>query len=241
MAPRTRHRVGSVAPQDTALAPTHSAGLQPAPATPGARPGTVGPRAGTSPLPHEAAVRGSALQSPPAWRDDKPGQRGPTLGSRSLPQHQWVPRRSRFQIGRAGLTGKELACSNTPQPRNRGSPAWHSAAPSPAARSPGCPGRGQHGGHGCCWGHPRAPSHPTTLELGNRGENAKSLQFFEVALGRRGQGGKQFAAKSLHLICVTFRQPHQLWMPGKRAWCALRPARAPQTRTPHAKSGPTSP
>lgn len=61
-----------------------------------------------------------------------------------------------------------------------------------------------------------------------RGENAKSPHFFEVALGRRGQGGKQFAAKSLHLICATFRQPHQLWMPEKQARCALRPARAPE-------------
>lgn len=100
-----------------------------------------------------------------------------------------------------------------------------------------CPGRGRCSRHGHCWD----PSRPTALEPGNRGENAKSLQFFEVAPGRRGPGGKQFTAKSLHLICVTFRQPHQLWMPGKGARCALRPARAPRTRTPHAKLGPTSP
>ena len=186
-APRTRHEVGSAAPRDTALAPTRIAGPQPAPAMLGTRPGTAGPRAGTSPLPHKAAVHGGTLQSPPAQREEKLGQRGLTLGSRSLLQNQWVPRRSRFQSGRAaggtGLTGKEPARSNTPWPRNHSSPAWHSAAPSPAARCPRVPGtgtvrrawmllgtpQGPVPSHGARAGEPRGKRQVTTILRGSTG------------------------------------------------------------------------
>lgn len=52
----------------------------------------AGPRAGTPPWPHEAAMCGSASQSPPAWLEEKLGQRiqalagGPTLSTGSTTQ-----------------------------------------------------------------------------------------------------------------------------------------------------------
>lgn len=182
---------------------------------------------------------GSSLQTPPAQRE-KPGTgSNPWL---NIPPMATVGARLELlpkgkAAGSTSLTGKQLPRSNTPQPRNHSSSACHSTISCfPKLRVPGI-----RTGMDAAGDTPAPHPIPWCPEPGNGGENAKSPQFFEVAPGGGTGEGNSFAAKSLHLICVTFRQPHQLWMPGKQARCALRPARAPQTRTPPAKSGPTSP
>lgn len=164
---------------------------------------------------------------PPSLAGGETGVEDPTLSSRSLARHRQHP------TGAISNVDEPLAALAS-QGRSQLTPTLHSqgtvnplhgTAHLPPPEALGAQDRDGTGGMGAPgdtpWSH-------TIPQRWSRGENAKSPHFFEVAPGRRGQGGKQFAAKSLHLICATFRQPHQLWMPGKQARCALQPARAPE-------------
>lgn len=229
MALRTRHGEGSTEPQDTALDSTHTASSCHA--------GCLSWHCRATCWDISLATRcchvWKGFTEPPSLAGGETRAEGPTFGWRCHTRHRQhhtgaipnVDEPLQGSQGRSQLT-PTLHSHGTVDPLH--GTARHSS--SPTAQSPRCPGQGWHSGHSAPGDTPRSHAIPGCWR---QGENAKSPHFFEVAPRRRGQGGKQFAAKSLHLICATFRQPHQLWMAGKQARCALRPARPEPTLTPN--------
>lgn len=229
MALRTRHGEGSTVPQDTAMDSTHTA----SPCHAGCLSWHCRATCWDISLATRCCHVWNCFTEPPSLAGEKLEQRvqplaaGPTLGTGSTTQEPFPMWMSPSRAHRAGAS---------PLQPSTATELWilcmaqHGTAHLPLPKAPGAQDRDGTVGTVLL----ETPNGPIPIPgCWSRGENAKSPHFFEVAPRRRGQGGKQFAAKSLHLICATFRQPHQLWMAGKQARCALRPARPEPTLTPN--------